>query len=397
MKKSLIALAALSAFATAAQAQSTVSVYGVIDTGYNAIENTTSANVKTDTKAIQAGVGEASSNRLGFKGTEDLGGGVKAHFALESSIAQNTAMTFGGRAFWVGLQDAKMGELRVGRQDSTTRSNWLAHDQLAAANVAGNLSHSQAGVANGSSSTAANLASGALTDRSVSVTYISPRMSGVQFTFGVSQANVDASNANTTKTDTGTQAGLSYVAGKFSAGAAYAESTTATNAGSATLGTGVLDDDECVAAVAADAGTAACVRSIDGAAAANTKTKDTSLAASYDFGVAKVAYIYNKRDAKNSLAATDWATNVDRTSNAFSVSAPVGAKTVLRAGYGFGELRQGAASNFNADITGMQVGAYYSLSKRTTVYGIYGDETREITATTEAKTKEYSVGVRHTF
>ncbi len=381
MKKSLIALAALSAFAATAQAQSSVTVYGIIDTGYNNVETTTSAGVKTDTTQIRTN-GEASTSRFGLRGTEDLGGGLKANFVVESNIgntnANNTAgsTNLGDRLFWAGLEDAKLGQLRIGLQDSTVRSNWLAHDQLAFANVVGNLAHNQVGVANGSG--AANAAAGSHTALNTAVNYISPRFNGAQLTLGVMQSEVDASNANKVKTGSGSQVGLNYVAGKFSAGVAYVEATTATNT--------VAE----VAAVPGNAGTAA-------AAAANTKNKETSAAASYDLGVAKVAYIYNKRDSKNSLATSDYTTNIDRTSHSFSVSAPVGAKTVLRAGYGFGELRQGATTAYNADIKGMQAAVNYNLSKRTTAYVIYGDESREITSSTKAKVKEYSVGVRHSF
>ncbi len=389
MKKLLIASAALAMVAGTAQAQSSVTVYGIIDTGYNSVETTTSAGVKTDTTQVRTN-GEASTSRFGLRGTEDLGGGVKANFVIESNIgntnANNTASftNLGDRAFWAGLEDAKLGQLRLGLQDSTVRSNWLAHDQLAAANVVGNLAHNQAGPANGSASTATNLAAGSHSALNTAVNYLSPRINGVQLTLGVTQSEVDASNANKVKTGSGSQVGLSYVAGKFSAGVAYVESTTASNA-VAYVAANTSDDS-----TANTAGT-------EDIAAARTKNKETSAAASYDLGVAKVAYIYNKRDSQNSLATTDWATNIDRTSHSFSASVPVGAKTVLRAGYGFGELRQGATSNYNADIKGMQAAVNYNLSKRTTAYVIYGDESREIDATTKAKVKEYSVGVRHSF
>ncbi len=393
MKKLLIASAALAMVAGTAQAQSSVTVYGIIDTGYNNVETTTSAGVKTDTTQVRTN-GEASTSRFGLRGTEDLGGGVKANFVIESNIgntnANNTASftNLGDRAFWAGLEDAKLGQLRLGLQDSTVRSNWLAHDQLAAANVVGNLAHNQAGPANGSG--ASNAAAGSHSALNTAVNYISPRMSGVQLTLGVTQSEVDASNANKVKTGSGSQAGLSYVAGKFSAGVAYVEATTSVNAVAATG----LFTQTSTTAVANVSNSNLGVANVD---ASNTKNKETSAAASYDLGVAKVAYIYNKRDSKNSLAATDWATNIDRTSHSFSASAPVGAKTVLRAGYGFGELRQGATSNYNADIKGMQAAVNYNLSKRTTAYAIYGDESREISATTKAKVKEYSVGVRHSF
>jgi predicted porin len=387
MKKLLIATAALAMVAGTAQAQSSVTVYGIIDTGYNNVETTTSAGVKTDTTQVRTN-GEASTSRFGLRGSEDLGGGMKANFQIETNIgntnANNTAgsTNLGDRAFWAGLEDAKLGQLRLGLQDSTVRSNWLSHDQLAAANVVGNLAHNQAGPANGSG--ASNAAAGSHSALNTAVNYISPRMSGVQLTLGVTQSEVDASNANKVKTGSGSQAGLSYVAGKFSAGVAYVETTTAVNAADATVFKNTSGADTTTVNAAA-------------VSAANTKNKETSAAASYDLGVAKVAYIYNKRDSKNSLAATDWATNIDRTSHSLSASVPVGAKTVLRAGYGFGELRQGATSNYNADIKGMQAAVNYNLSKRTTAYAIYGDESREISATTKAKVKEYSVGVRHSF
>ena len=393
MKKLLIASAALAMVAGTAQAQSSVTVYGIIDTGYNNVETTTSAGVKTDTTQIRTN-GEAATSRFGLRGSEDLGGGMKANFQIESNIgntnANNTAgsTNLGDRAFWVGLEDAKMGQLRLGLQDSTVRSNWLAHDQLAFANVVGNLAHNQAGVANGSG--ASNAAAGSHTALNTAVNYISPRFNGAQLTLGVMQSEVDASNANNVKTGSGSQVGLNYVAGKFSAGVAYVEATTSVNSVTAT---GVYATGSGANAVVVDNKTLG-VPAVD---AANTKNKETSAAASYNFGVARVAYIYNKRDSQNSLAASDWATNIDRTSHSFSASVPVGAKTVLRAGYGFGELRQGATSNYNADIKGMQAAVNYNLSKRTMVYGIYGDESREINATTKAKAKEYSVGVRHSF
>ncbi len=380
MKKSLIALAALSAFAATAQAQSSVTVYGIIDTGYNSRENTSNANVVTESKGISgsasSNVGEAASNRIGFRGTEDLGGGLKANFVVESGMGQNSAFTIGGRAFWVGLQDAKMGELRIGRQDTFARTVWLSNDQLAAANVAGNLAHSDA---QGDASTTSH------TNRSVAVNYFSPVMNGVQLSLGATQDDTEASNANKTKNGSGAQVGLSYTAGKFAAGVAYVEATTSTNAVTAT---GIFATQSGATDAYTTVGVAA-------AAAADTKTKDTAAAVSYDLGVAKVAYIYNKREADNRLSTSTG--DNERTSHAFSASIPLSAKLVGRVGYGFGEYRTGASTAYKGDLKGMQAALNYNLSKRTMVYGIYGDEKREDSATTQIKTKEYSVGVRHSF
>jgi len=72
MKKSLLALAAMSAFATAAQAQSSVSVYGVMDGSYTGIEqnSTTTGGAKGTVKVRNTvnGDGALSTSRLGFRG-----------------------------------------------------------------------------------------------------------------------------------------------------------------------------------------------------------------------------------------------------------------------------------------------------------------------------------------
>jgi len=74
MKKSLIALAALATVATAAQAQSSVTLYGVVDMGVMSSKTDGSANV------LAAQSGALATSRFGLRGTEDLGGGLKASF-----------------------------------------------------------------------------------------------------------------------------------------------------------------------------------------------------------------------------------------------------------------------------------------------------------------------------
>ena len=91
MKKSLLALAAMGAFAGAAQAQSSVTVYGVLDASYTSIEASQTA-VGATTATTQKvrntvnGDGALSTSRLGFRGVEDLGGGKSAQFVLEFDL-----------------------------------------------------------------------------------------------------------------------------------------------------------------------------------------------------------------------------------------------------------------------------------------------------------------------
>jgi len=83
MKKTLIALAAFAA--TGAFAQSTVTLYGNVDIGYGA-HKTTSRDGTAFTKSSGVMDGSWAGSRLGFRGEEDLGGGLKAEFTLEQGI-----------------------------------------------------------------------------------------------------------------------------------------------------------------------------------------------------------------------------------------------------------------------------------------------------------------------
>ena len=96
MKKSLIALAVLGAIAGAAQAQTSVTIYGIVDTGITYANKVSTANAGPNGTssangskfAVNSGVIQGS--RLGFKGVEDLGGGLKALFQLEAGFSNDT-------------------------------------------------------------------------------------------------------------------------------------------------------------------------------------------------------------------------------------------------------------------------------------------------------------------
>ena len=81
MKNLLLALAALGTLAGAASAQSSVTMFGVVDLSANSIKNG-----NANTQSLQSN--QLNSNRLGFRGIEDLGGGLKAGFWLEAGMAQ---------------------------------------------------------------------------------------------------------------------------------------------------------------------------------------------------------------------------------------------------------------------------------------------------------------------
>lgn len=117
MKKSLLALAVLGAFAGAASAQTNVTIYGIVDAAITRTDTSaTSANWSLDS----SGQYNRNGSRIGFRGTEDLGGGLSAIFTLENGFgADNGTLQQGGRLFgrqaFVGLQGG-FGAVKLGRQ-----------------------------------------------------------------------------------------------------------------------------------------------------------------------------------------------------------------------------------------------------------------------------------------
>jgi len=115
MKKTVLAAAILSLTTGAAMAAgNSLQVYGKIDLSAESINNGTST-----TTALTSG--NSVTSRLGFKGTEDLGGGLMGMFVLESGISPDTgavnATRFFDRSAWVGLK-GNFGTLRLGHMDS---------------------------------------------------------------------------------------------------------------------------------------------------------------------------------------------------------------------------------------------------------------------------------------
>jgi predicted porin len=132
MKKQLCVVAASAALAAPAFAQSTVTLYGVIDEGINFTNNVGGSHLYE----LQSGYAQGS--RWGLKGAEDLGGGLKAIFQLENGFNLNNGklgqggLMFGRQAY-VGLSNATYGTVTLGRQydavvdylaQTTANGNW---------------------------------------------------------------------------------------------------------------------------------------------------------------------------------------------------------------------------------------------------------------------------------
>ena len=116
MKKSLLALAVLGAFAGAASAQSSVTLYGTVDVNGRYIKNDGSS------RRLSMSQDGINSSQLGFRGIEDLGGGLKAGFTLLAGVNPDTGSSnakFWNRRSTISLF-SNMGELRLGRDYTPT-------------------------------------------------------------------------------------------------------------------------------------------------------------------------------------------------------------------------------------------------------------------------------------
>ncbi|WP_343729851.1 porin [Duganella sp.] len=117
--------------ASSAMAQSNVTVYGLLDTG---IERVTNVNAAGDSVTRMPSLTGSFPSRIGFRGTEDLGGGLSAIFTLEAGLAVDTgSMGQGNRLFGrqatVGLK-GDFGTVTLGRQINMTYISGLKSDVM---------------------------------------------------------------------------------------------------------------------------------------------------------------------------------------------------------------------------------------------------------------------------
>ncbi|MFC0401216.1 porin [Paraburkholderia rhizosphaerae] len=119
MNKKVLTTALLATFASAAHAQSSVTLYGIIDAGISYV-NHSGTNSQ---KLFKYDDGVAQGSRFGLRGSEDLGGGLKAIFTLEGGFNSGTGVsgqgnTLFGRQAFVGLAKDGIGSVTFGRQYS---------------------------------------------------------------------------------------------------------------------------------------------------------------------------------------------------------------------------------------------------------------------------------------
>jgi predicted porin len=332
MKKLLIATAALAMVAGSVQAQSSVTVYGRVGMESKTVDTTTSVStVEGSTTAFGTSV-------LGFKGTEDLGGGLKANFQLEgglsvadgtlgsatsSSANANTNQLF-NRQSWVGLSSANMGELKFGRTETATKKiEGIGDLGTNIFDLGGSVD--------------------SYTDRfATTASYTTPSFAGLTAEF--TNTNAKDAAAAYTALETGAEINafnIQYKSGKLLLAAGQAVS-----------------------------------KANDG-----FKNKNTLFGATYDAGFAKLEAAYQDEE----IAEGNKDTLVQ-----LGAIVPVNPKFDLRVNYS----KYSDDSNSAGDITYMGVLAVYHLSKRTQAFAGYRNDKSD----TAAKDGTFSsVGINHSF
>jgi len=335
MKRSLLALAALTAFAGAASAQSSVTLFGIVDLNARSQKNGSAGEIKS---LSQDGI---NSSRLGFRGVEDIGGGMRAGFWIEGALAPDTGNA-GGQT-WQRRSTVSLlggfGEVRLGRDYTPTFWNHTVFDPFGTNGVgsANNLMTQQ------SQATVLNSGIGTQVRANNTIGYFLPAMGGL---YG--QLMVAAGEATTGNKYGGGRIG--YGAGPFNVAGAYGQ----------TPKTGTMVDDY----------------------------TEWNVAGSYNLGFMTLYGFYGEADynnlkQKNAMAA---------------LSVPIGAGTIKAS---YNRVSGGAdqiAAGYVYDLSKRTaVYATYARISNDTGYKYVTSGNGPINNTTGQNSTGYEFGLRHSF
>jgi predicted porin len=450
MKKSLLALAAMGAFASAAQAQSSVTVYGVLDEGYvggnlrqsngtvatsGAAPTTTTANEGKTGVIKKTGGGFAaggeSTNRIGVRGSEDLGGGMSAFFTYEAKIDIDSGSGSGSgggagdsglfsttRQAFVGLKKNGIGSFALGTQNTVIYDAVLATDPTGTNNMAGSLLSMRT-----TSSVSSAYSAGYQTGLSGDSAYATRQrnmltLKSDNFAGFTARALVLAAAANSTST-LSSSASVTGVGGTsnstgYGLGLDYTWNKLYLTANMQSFKNSVSALAQSTPPVIFGATTAGAAGSTNNLGS-NVQDNGQYYAATYDFGILKAYANYVNRKMSMDSNTSYFSKFTAQQFGVRSFITPTVEGWIAGSVGKYSSLPQivttGGGATYTpgqANLTAMQVGANYYLSKRTNLYAIYGQQGSSNVAfaaagattpgnTTSANVNNYAVGVRHTF
>ncbi len=353
MNKTLLACALTLGLSGAAYAQSNVTIYGIMDLGYTFRD----ADGEGSTNKIDSGV--AGGSRIGFRGTEDLGNGLKMNFRLETGVkadtgtADQSGRAF-GRAAWLSLSGA-FGEVRLGRQ------NALGYEWFGGAVTPWGTNFMQANPKTvfGYDEVAERVDN--------AVFYYSPSFAGFQASLGYSN-RVDGDEVIDNETDNSVvSAGLRYKNGPINVALTYDQKNVSD-----------AQDDEI--------------------GKSYKDVKNIAIGGSYDFGAFKLHAGYGQLENRGYSKGAD-----KEKSWLLGASLPIGSAGELMATYqtvseDHNVNRHGAA--YDDAVKGFSVVYMHKLSKRTKLYAYASQYQDAVLDKAKAKlgdATEFAVGINHSF
>jgi predicted porin len=355
MKKQIIASGFLVMVNGSSFAQNNVTLYGIVDLGLR-YGNAATSNDNT----LSVGSGQQRASRLGFRGTEDLGGGLSASFQLESGFnADDGTLGYGNRLFgrqsWVSL-NGDFGSIRFGRQTTAIYDVLFTVDPF----VINGTGNAQRVFAYGLGKT------DPLSRVDNAVTYNLQLRNGVGFAAG----HAFGEKAGSFASNSSDFASVSYVAGRWNVRAAYQHSD-GVDLGATTTQLGALVGAAHLAS-------------------ASVKVKSAIAGAVYDLGPVKLHGTYGDTRIGNGGAVA---------MRSYMAGVTVGAgRGAICASWNRNDIRNfrdGVSDQYGLDYT-------YPLSKRTFLYVAAGytkngDDVRLNSAKNGFSGREVEMGVRHTF
>jgi predicted porin len=342
-----------------------VSLSGVVD--FSAIGNgktTTQVGTAAATTSKTTNTGaqdNMSTGQVSISGTEDLGGGLKASFVINTGITSTSSLA--DRDTNLALAGG-FGTVRIGRFTPAAAFGFSALSGHVATSIGSNYQVGKTGTQTGT------LAAGSFERNSNNVQYTSPSFSGVTLNVNYGTSTTDAS-ATLGKAEA-TQTGLS---------ATYANGPLVIAAG--------INNREVNAE-----GTSSTVTG-------NKINGDLNwVAASYDLGAAKLFASHVTREDDTTVAAGTVTTNTDIKVTSYGVAVSMGAYTFAASTY-TGKNGVSALATDDTKLSGSQLSVRYALSKRTYLYALNGTNKIKLdsgnTAGTATKYNATSVGIVHSF
>ncbi|OZI79388.1 porin [Bordetella genomosp. 2] len=372
MKKTLLAAALLAGFAGVAQAETSVTLYGIIDTGigYNKVKGD-----GFDGSRIGMINGVQNGSRWGLRGTEDLGDGLQAVFQLESGFnSGNGNSAQGGRLFGrqatIGLQSDSWGRLDFGRQTNIASKYFGSIDPFGAGFGQANI-----GMAFSAMNTVRwdNM-----------VMYQTPSYSGFQFGVGYSFSVDDGAGSDrvgfrTADNVRGITTGLRYVNGPLNVALSYDQLNASNNQ---------LQDE------------------------VDATPRSYGIGASYDFEVVKLSLAYARTTdgwfggqgisglqlatGEDDLGVNVFADGFKANSYLVGLTAPIGGASKLFGSWQMVDPSNDKLTGGEEKMNVFSLGYTYDLSKRTNLYA-YGSYAKNYAFLDDVKSTAVGVGIRHRF